>query len=107
MQAGREPGEATLTVRSGSAEATVEVVVQAGRGPAPRIVGTKADLKVGRVEQFRVEQSPTDAILWTSTNEGVLQPLRDGLFFARARGKADACAESSGKKSCRSIQLGK
>ncbi len=105
VQAGDRPGQALLTVRSGSSQATVNVTVRAGRHAPLRFMGTAPTMKVGRVEQLRAQGPPGVPLVWSSTKTTVLEPLRDGLFYARAAGTADACVEAQGRRSCRSIRV--
>ena len=66
---------------------------------------TKEGFAPYKVAEFRVEGSPQVSLVWSSTNPAALQPLRGGLFYARAAGRVEVCAESEGARLCRSIRV--
>lgn len=104
VYAGYTPGDATLTARSGSATATLAVSVR----PAAftlRVRALGSSLKRGEIGRVAVEAPAGLPIEWSSSNSKVLEPLRDGTYYARSRGTADACAAGGGQTSCARIRV--
>jgi hypothetical protein len=105
VRAGFTTGEATLTVRSGEAAASLVADVAEARGPPLTLTARRSLLKVGMTEQLHLETAFGITANWTSSNPAVLEPLRDGVFYARAVGKAEACAKADFRIACRQIQV--
>lgn len=104
VYAGYTTGTATLTARSGSAFATLSVVVREPDAPL-RLSGRDDALKLGSVERF-VANVPSGAPLeWTSSNPVVLEAMRDGAFYARRRGSSQICARSGTRHACKRVAV--
>jgi len=105
VRAGLQAGSATLTARSGKQAAEMSVSVD----PSPRarihIVSTSATVKLGGIAQLRADAPTGSPLEWTSSNAEVLQSLRDGAFYGRARGSAEICVSTSGRKACRLMRV--
>jgi hypothetical protein len=104
VYAGYTPGDVTLTARSGSATATLKIRVR----PASfslRLRPFGSSLKRGEISRVAVEAPAGLPIKWSSSNPAVLESLKDGAYYARSRGTADACAAGGGQTSCARIRV--
>lgn len=104
VYAGHTPGEATLTARVGTATATLKVKVRPANF-ALRVRPLGSALKRGEIGRVAVEVPAGLAVEWTSSNRKVLEPLRDGTYYARSRGVANACAAAAGQTACARISV--
>jgi hypothetical protein len=96
VYAGYTPGESTLTARVGEATATVKVRVRPANF-ALRVRSPASSLKRGEIGRVVAEVPAGLAVEWSSSNKKVLEALRDGTYYARSRGVADACALRRGR----------
>jgi hypothetical protein len=104
VHAGLTAGGATLTVRLGNVVATLPVTVRPAQF-ALRVRATNSAVSVGAIERVSVDAPLGVPIEWTSSNTRILQALRDGVYYANARGVADACAVAGGQASCTRITV--
>jgi hypothetical protein len=65
----------------------------------------RASLKVGFIQRLSVDAGALAGITWTSSNPAVLQPMRDGLFYAKAPGSCQACAVAGDRTSCAFVRV--
>lgn len=98
-RAGYKSGRARLTASYAGMESSVEVLVDR-LGTRFRVIARQTQLRLGNVEQLVAEVPPEAQVLWASSNEHVLKALRGGLFQARAKGSANACAEVAQRRTC-------
>jgi hypothetical protein len=105
VHAGTAVGAATLTATAGAAQATVEVVVTQPSLGGFAVQPSRVELKVGAVQRLSVDAGAPIGITWTSSDPSVLQPMRDGLFYARAIGRSHACASAGDQKSCAQVRV--
>jgi hypothetical protein len=107
VRAGLLAGTATLTAMAGDGQASVEVAVTPRLLAGVNVQPTHAELKVGSVQRLSLDAGALAGIDWTSSNKAVLQPMRDGLFYAKGIGKSKACAVAGDRKSCALISVNK
>jgi hypothetical protein len=104
VYAGSTPGEATLTARVGAATATLKVSVR----PANFVLRLRpfgSSLNRGEIGRVAVDAPQGFAVEWTSSNKKVLEPMRDGTYYPRGRGIANACATAAGQTACAQIKV--
>lgn len=105
VRSGLQPGAATLTVRSGAAHADLALVVTAPQRTALRISAISNKLRVGATTRFQVEGAQQLPAQWTTSDAKVLEPLQQGIYYARRRGSAKACAIVAGRQACQIVQV--
>jgi hypothetical protein len=105
VTSGRSPGSATLTAMLGDAKATLTVDVNGSDVPL-RISPAQMKMPVGSMRQLSIPDVYAGATQWSTSNAKVLQHLHDGLYVARAKGSAQACATARGERSCAHITVG-
>jgi len=109
VQAGSEPGPASVLVRFGEATAQAVVLVgvaAAGSGQALSVNPPRARLRTGEVRAFLayLPSGPVGAE-WESGNPRVVAALRDGLFAARTAGRTSICAAAQGRRACANVEV--
>jgi hypothetical protein len=105
VTAGRSPGSAVLTAVLGDAKANLTVDVNGTDVPL-EVAPARVRMSIGSVQQLRIPDVYSGATQWSTSNARVVQHLHDGLYLARARGHAEACASARGGKSCARIDVG-
>lgn len=105
VHAGQMPGTATLTASVGAAQATVQVVATTPKLGSFTIQPARASLKVGAIQRLSVDAGALAGISWTSSDPAVLQPMRDGLFYAKAPGSCQACAATGDRTTCALVRV--
>jgi hypothetical protein len=98
-------GTATLTARSGSAQAKLELTVSQPRTPALRIAGSSNTLRVGTTMRLQAEGAQGIPVQWTTSNARVLEPIQQGVYQARGRGSAKACAVVGKHAACQTFRV--
>lgn len=101
------PGTAKIIASLGDAQETATVTVGRATPGSLALSPASANGKVGRVLRFDLVASTQAAMraTWSSSDAGVLKPLRGGLFVAQAAGKADACVEALAEKRCARVEV--
>jgi hypothetical protein len=105
VRSGLQPGAATLTVRSGAAHAALSLVVTAPQLTPLRISAVSNTLRVGATTRFQIEGAPGLPAQWTTSDARVLEPLQQGVYYARRRGSAKACAVVARQEACQTVQV--
>ena len=102
--AGTREGRAQIVASYGGAQASAIVVVGPKAPPPPLFRQAPKRLHVGEIGQFELAMGETAK--WTSSNKRVLGVLQAGLFRARTRGRAEACAsDSAEQRTCASVEV--
>lgn len=105
VRSGLQAGSATLTVRSGAAHADLALVVTVPQRTTLRISAIANKLRVGATTRFQLEGARQLPAQWTTSDAKVLEPLQQGIYFARRRGSAKACAIVGGQEACQTVQV--
>lgn len=106
VQAGSEPGAATISVRFGVAETRAIVLVGIAGGESLSVNPASVRLRVGEIRAFQAfsRAGPVGAE-WTSTDSRVAVPLQAGLVHARLAGRVSICATAQGRRACSNVEV--
>ena len=103
-RAGYKPGKAQVIAAYGGLQSSLSVEVRNASAPF-RVIARNRFIQRGGVEQLTAEVPAGAQLLWSSSDERVLKPLRGGLFQAQARGTAKACAHAEGRETCVALEV--
>ena len=106
VEAGTEPGVATITAVYGSLSTKARVTVSVSRGPAIAVEPARPVLRVGGAVTFsaRAGAGPVD-VRWSVKPGTVLKQSGQATFVARAPGSAEVCASSRLRSSCTRVTV--
>ena len=103
-RAGYKPGKAQIIASFGGLQSSMSIEVRNASAPF-RVIARNRWIRRGSVEQLTADLPAEAQVLWSSSDERVLKPLRGGLFQAQARGTANACAQAEGRKACAALEV--
>lgn len=106
VDAGDSAGSATIRARYAGFEVRAEVVVSPSGDLGLVLNPSQLKMRPGEVRQFQAStrSGPVPAA-WDSRNPAVLALVQDGLFQAKAPGRATICASAQGRRACSKVEV--